>query len=668
MCLKQFLPILVWSAALPPLESAPRPLTDAHGDPLPPGAVARIGTVRLRHGNTVSSVAFSPDGKRLVSTDWQTVAVWDVRTGRTLGFRFLPPQYRCWPVVSPDGTLIACRLANGNLGIMETESGKERCSFPSKEGRVHQLTFSRDNRWLACNDDDGNVFLWDVSAKRSRRWTSPGKDPLHCRHAFTPDGKTLIHATKAGHIFLWDVTTGKELCHIEPDKKKEYHLNGLAVSPDGQVLATLNNWWRIELWQVKTGKFLHEIKAYGSWCGPIFSPGGKELLCGTREGEVLFWDVGTGKPSRQLRGDRKGEAASLAFSPDGKLLAAGGHDHAVHLWDLAARKELFPVRDPGGNVSACFLADGQTLLGHCSYWANVSSGTVNPQLGFWDLQGRSLKRATFDPKDAYAFAVAPDGKSVALADGFPFMRYHRVWKNSELRSSLRLCDLASGKEFQQIKDLRCEIDDLSFSPNGRFLFARVDNPGPNGEGYGRLPVVQVWKRSPGNSLKKIAELPCSGSTFICAPDSSWIGVPSEGVWNCYRCETGKLFCRCPRLPGAVRAVSPSGRVLACASDEERTASLVEFASGKLICKLECQPRYLVRPKFAFSPDGKIVAGDLNSAEIVLWDAFTGKQLGKLRGHRGDICSLCFSSDGRYLVSGSADTTILIWDYRKRLSR
>jgi hypothetical protein len=109
-------------------------------------------------------------------------------------------------------------------------------------------------------------------------------------------------------------------------------------------------------------------------------------------------------------------------------------------------------------------------------------------------------------------------------------------------------------------------------------------------------------------------------------------------------------------------------VLVCVDDDKRTAALVELATGKTICQLECKPRYLVRPRFAISPDGRTVAGALNSETIVLWDAFTGKQVGKLEGHRGDICSLCFSPDGRHLVSGSADTTILIWDYRTQLPK
>jgi hypothetical protein len=117
-------------------------------------------------------------------------------------------------------------------------------------------------------------------------------------------------------------------------------------------------------------------------------------------------------------------------------------------------------------------------------------------------------------------------------------------------------------------------------------------------------------------------------------------------------------------------VSPSGRLLVSrdAADARRGKVVLvwEQATGKPICKLDCKPGQTDCAPLVVSPDGKFVAGCLDSEVVALWDAFTGKQVGQLEGHRGDIGLLVFSPDGRFLVSGSADTTILIWDWRKKL--
>src|SRR5947209_7888543 len=68
--------------AAPAIAAEPRP--DLYGDPLPEGAVARLGSIRLRPGGAVSHLAFSPDGKRLAAWSEAGLSVWDADTGREL--------------------------------------------------------------------------------------------------------------------------------------------------------------------------------------------------------------------------------------------------------------------------------------------------------------------------------------------------------------------------------------------------------------------------------------------------------------------------------------------------------------------------------------------------------------------------------------------------------
>ena len=663
-------------ALLARAENAPAvtPATDRQGDPLPPGAGARIGSTRLRHGASITSLAYSPDGNRLTSTDGHSLAIWESRTGRCLSFRMLPPQITIWsPLVSPDGKLLACRLENGAFGVQETESGKVRCDLGCKDSKLHNLAFSKDNRWLVAADQEGNVMLWDVpTSKLSRKWKSPGKVAFWFRHAFTPDGKTLVHVPASENPLLWEVQTGKELLSIQATREDHGMICGLAISPDSKLLATLGTYPpRLGIWEMKTGRFLREVNTKDNSLGSIvFSPDGKQVVSTSESGEICCWEVETAKLTRKLKGAPEANAERLAFSADGKYLASGGSDNIIHVWDLATGKEMFPAtNDLCGQVSARFLADGKTLLSHCTCETQRLAEEIDPRLRFWNLKGYALRKATIVPGNAHQLAISPEANTIALAEGTHFGSYCRPIPNSGLNSSIRLCDLATGKEQVRVKDLPCQITDLRFSPDGRFLFVYAFQAGPNPDDYHRQDVVQVWKRGSATSLEKIADHYASDflASFFRAADSSWIGVPTKSGWEFYQCETGKLFRTCPGQLGDVRAATLSGRVLAFANEDKRSAAIVELATGKIICKLEGNPRYLSRPCFAISPDGRTVASDLNSETIILWDAFTGKQIGKLEGHRGDICSLCFSPDGRYLVSGSADTTILIWDYRRRIS-
>jgi WD40 repeat protein len=653
------------------------PATDAHGDPLPPDAVARIGTIRLRHAAYVSSVAFSPDGKRLSSTTiWFDVGVWDAKSGQALAFRSSrqqPGLFRA--TVSPDGSLFAGRLDDNELGVQRALDGKIVHRFAGKREMCEGLAFSRDNRWLASADSDGETFLRDLQAGKlaHRLKVEPqGSFDTFC-HAFTPDGTVFIQA-RPDDITFWDVQTGKVIRRIDTKKKDEWP-GAAAVSPDGELLAVHIAYGRVDLWEVKTGRFVRKFAEQWNDVGPVFTPDGKHIITGQQWGQIEFWEVATGKLARTLSGPAEEHPTSIAVSPDGKTLASGGSDHAIHLWDLTSGKKLMPVTTSlGGAPSVRVLGDGKTLVAHCTYERNSMYASLHERLSFWDLQGNLLRQAKLAPERAHAYDLSADAGLVVYGTGPNFGLGFRPTPNGYLKSSIRICETASGKELVKVDGVPCQVHDFTLSPDGRFLLVNAFNAGPNKDDYHHFDTLQVWKRKSPTSLEKVADIPVQYflSGYGVSPDSRWVVVTSTPGYRFHDCETGKLIRSYPDAPGSVVAISPSGRVLVSRSAGDgrmgKTVLVWEKATGKAIGKLECEPNQTDWCPLVVSPDGKHLAGCLDREVIALWDAFTGKQLGRLEGHRGDIGSLCFTPDGRFLVSASEDTTVLIWDWKKKLPK
>jgi len=286
----------------------------------------------------------------------------------------------------------------------------------------------------------------------------------------------------------------------------------------------MHHWDRIELWNAKTGEFLREFECQGSWEGPVFAPNGKTLLCSSyHSGEFLFWDIASGKLARKISFDRRIDPVSFAFSPDGNRLAVGGHDFAVHVWDLETGKEAFPPTEFSGDAAAQVLRDGKTIVARYKYWNDFRIGTIDPRLVHWDLAGRLLQKNAFNVTDRHQATLAPDGDVIALAAGPNFGGHFRPTPNGDLRSSIELRDVGRGDTLVKVDNVPCQITDMEFSPNARFLFVHAFNAGPNPNDYHHFDVVQLWKRTTATKLEKVSDLPTAGFLYpICCPsDSRW---------------------------------------------------------------------------------------------------------------------------------------------------
>lgn len=271
--------LLLWSS--PPLalgdDGSKKERTALDGDPLPEGAIARIGTVRFRQPY-VYCVAFAPDGKRLASGGRDhEVRLWDPDTGRSLR-RF--------------------------QGHRET---------------VYRIAFSPDGKQLSSGSTDGDLRLWDVASGKQIRHFTKHRDGI-TSVAFSPDGRLLASCCAEPTLRVWDVETGKQLWRF--DGERYSGINCVIFSPDGKMLAVGG---KVQVLDARTGKQIRSLTGHKYWVNDVaFSPDGKSLYTSSADATIRFWDVASGKELRCLADvlDKDGAANPnlhdcMVLAPDG---------------------------------------------------------------------------------------------------------------------------------------------------------------------------------------------------------------------------------------------------------------------------------------------------------------------------------------------------------------
>ena len=145
-----------------PADAQPAARTDRYDDPLPPGAIARVGTVRLRHPGT-GSLAFSPNGAVLASAGIDdSIRLWDVGTGKDL-HRLAQKSVSC-VLFTPDGKTLATGNTDSSVRLWEVSTGRERHCLLGHRDVIRQIAFSPDGRMLASASGDTTALIWDVGS------------------------------------------------------------------------------------------------------------------------------------------------------------------------------------------------------------------------------------------------------------------------------------------------------------------------------------------------------------------------------------------------------------------------------------------------------------------------------------------------------------------------
>jgi WD40 repeat protein len=555
-----------------PESAAPKVGKDRHGAALPAGAIARLGTVRLRA--LCDSLAFTPDGKALVGVDGGAlVRVWAAADGDLRQVRSLGRQQRWrWPphtARSPDGKTLLVWEGEA-LELWDVPSGK-RLDVPLPKGlrRLERVALSDDRKLLLSEtvkerirqegggigfEQQQSLLFWDV--RKGKMLVLARDESQLVGLAFSPDGELLASSSYRKGTCVWDAAGGKLLWQVP-----RFNAEMVAFTPDGKHLVAApgggQNRWHV--WDAATGKASKTLRppTIGYVWRFALSPDGSKLVAPTHTDYVL-WCLRTGKVLHRWPGAN--QAGKCLFSPDGRSVVT--HLTRLQRWDVATGKPLYADVSPLGHTAAVrrllFTPDGKRLV------STGEDGTIRT----WDVAGaRPLHTARLGPVPMAAWALTPDGGVLVGVDEKLTLRRWcvtdgRALPDHELREAKAL-------------DIGLRACAVRVTPDGKEL---VVSAWPRQAEYRFRPYsFSAWSAQTGRHLR-------------------WGGNPGDG----YR--------------GEYYSLSPDGRLAAGQGE------LIDTRTGRRRVPL---PGHESNTPPVFSPDGRLLAGDIGRHDLRVWEAATG---------------------------------------------
>jgi WD40 repeat protein len=670
---------------------------DMYGDPLPDGAIARLGTVRFRgRDGSVNGLRFSADGQTLLTVSGDaTLRLWETTTGRMEREVRPDPLYVNTVAFSPDGKLMALngsQRTNGDVPgfqhvrrLVDTASGKVVGRLPQTDrDSDHDLVFTPDGRFLMSMGSSGILRIEEIASATELLQQKFPRDVL-ASLAVSPDGKTLAvwSGPNTRKLYLWNWQSGDEPRDVKLPRQR---IRSVAFSNDSKALAACGDFEPfVDEWDVATGRLRNHIELPEDVTpgGLAFHPDGKTMAVSDSgnqrdkhwSGGVLLLERGTGKLVREL--PTPGTSAHrVVFSPDGHWLAAvkGG---GVHVWDLRRGEEV-----------AAGAAGHQGGIGQIATAPSglIATASDDHTVRVWDSATGKERLRLPHGHWARALALSPDG---------------RLLVSSSLDDFVYLWDLQSGKQIYKLPG-HGELGGyrtVGFTPDGkRFLswgddlYLRIWDVATGKalfENAVRSSVVEAAHEDDeaGKRQQRMMGMSMGPATFT--PDGKHLVAVLGGTFHVIDTATGRVDHSVKHPGGNVissLAFAPDGRLFATSGwgrsvqtklPDGRTQSttpnhhpvcLVELASGKLVRELE-MPTSEAGP-VAFSPDGKLLAIGFGrgGGEVRLLNLATRVTAAELADFGSGPHTMTFSSDGKYLVTGLNDQTALVWDMAHVLAR
>ncbi|KAL5526912.1 hypothetical protein ACEPAF_8639 [Sanghuangporus sanghuang] len=396
----------------------------------------------------------SPDGKYVIGFKDTKIGIWDTGTGKRVSALFNVGDVTSI-VVSPDGKRLATEHA-GALRIWDVDSGALVKEFESFDVRyVFSIAFSPDGKRVVSGGDE--IVVWDIDCTTTsgQRIFCQGHTSFITSAIFTPDGKRVISGSKDSSIRIWDVggLVGLGGSTEIVSRAFEAHtevVKSVAFSPDGKRIVS-GSWDKsLRIWDADDGKHLvGPFKGHTDSVHSVtFMPDGKRVISSSWDSTIRIWDADSGE---LILGPLEGHTDSVrlvAVSTDGKRIVSGSYDGRICIWDADSGILLSgPLKGHTGRVnSVAFSPDGERVVSGSSHATVCLWNADSGELVLGPLRGHT--------REVLSVAFSPDER---IASG-------------SADATIRVWDAGTGELISGPLEGHSErVSFVVFSPNGRCL-------------------------------------------------------------------------------------------------------------------------------------------------------------------------------------------------------
>jgi len=588
---------------------------------LPPGAVAKLGTVRMVHEDYVNTIAWGPGGTFASGGTDGTIRIWEASTGRETA-RFASPTREVRALAfSPDGATLVSGSYDGPIHVWDVKAKKEKATFAGHKGGVVTLSYSNDGTSILSGGADGMATVWDASTGAESQKLEGHRGDV--RAWFAKDGR-IATAGADGTVRTWE--GGRERTKIGAGRIADVRFGAgdlFAEARTGEIVVT-----EAESGKERLRLAAREVRSFA------FAPDGRALAAGDGAGVVRVRDMAREKERALMRPG--GTITALAWSPDGWSLAVGTSGGSISLWDANGGARGHASGHAGAVVRVAWSPEGRSLV------TGGEDGTVR----LWDADGRQRLRLKETHERVNFVGFSPDGRSVITGD-------------THLG---RVLDASTGDETRRFKPDQVMIASAGISGADRLLtVAYVAHE----DGYW-VNTVRVWEAATGRALRDFAfesdanEAP---TAIAASADGSVIAVlGSDRLVVVIDGETGAVRHRLA-VPSSVErlAVSPDGSWLATSSIVSRrggTFIVWNARRGTEVARVQAHSRPLT--SLSVSSDGQRVAS-ASEGTVKLWELATMRELAAFSTRGWTVRHAAFAPDGRRLAVACEGGSAFVWD-------